>query len=174
MSDTSISLYRCGEIIQQIEAIAEANDGEITEEQLGELVRAQTTSLAKLGGLCRFMRHLEAYVATGKAEIERIRKITAHAQCRLDSVKKFLTPYVESEQKKFGYPLDVDTFRLSVRRSKAVVITDPEGFAAGSYPSQSTTKTIHVPDKKVLKEYLETYGPHPGAEIQNNVNLQMK
>ena len=168
------SLYKCESIIRQIEALADANDGEVTDDQLAELVRAQTTSLDKLGSLCGFIKHLEAYIAFGESEMKRINGRVDQAKNRLASVRGYLTPYVDEQRRKLGRPLDVDTFRLSTRHSTQVVITDDETFKAGGFPGESITKTTHVPDKKAIKDYIAKHKSHPGAVLKENVSLQLK
>ena len=170
MSDNS--LYRCESIIQQIEVLAESSNGEITEDQLAELVQAQTASLALLGKLCGYIHHLESYIAAGTSEIERANKLVNSAKKRLASVKGYLTPYVAEQREKLGRPLNVGTNRLSVRHSQKVVITD-DHFSE-NFPNECTKKVTYTPNKAMIEIYIKKHGNHPGAVLQPNISLQMK
>ena len=171
----SNDIYQCESIIAEIERVAAENEtGEITEEQLQALVEAQTKSMQQLDRLVNYLCFLDSYINTGQGEIERIHKLISQAKKRQESVKRYLTPYVDMQRQKLGRPLDVGTHRLSTRKSETVVITDLETFFVGGFPNESRTKTIHEPDKGKLKAYLAEHGGHPGAEIQKNVTLTIK
>jgi len=170
MSNT-LSLYECQHIEQQIEDCAAQNDGEVSEEQLQALVEANATSIEKLSGLVAYIRHLDNFRSTGDGEIQRIRGLCNKAKKRLDNIKRFMLPFVETRRAKIGHPIDVGTSRLSTRKSTAVVITDPESFAAGAFPDLSTRKIIYTPDKRAIKERLQKRTTHPGAELEQRTSL---
>jgi hypothetical protein len=168
-------IYRCESIIAEIERIAATNEtGEITEEQLQALVEAQTASMVQLEKLCNYLSWLDSYINTGQGEIERIHKLVSGAKKRQESIKRYITPYVDAQREKLGRPLDVGTHRLSTRHSESIVITDPESFSVGAFPNESRTKTIHEPDKGKIKAYIEEHGSHPGAVVQKNISLTIK
>jgi len=169
------NIYQCQEMLHLIETEAAQNEtGEITEEQFQALVLAQTTSLAKLEKIVNYTVFLKSYIEAGQCEIERIHNLITQAKKRLQSVKDYITPFVDAERERLGRPLDVGTHRLSTRHTKSVVITDPESFAKGTFPNESRTKIIHEPDKQAIAAYINQHGSHPGAEIQKNINLHVK
>lgn len=171
---TPTSIYECQEIIDAIERQAEQNEGELTDEQMAALVEANAKNLAQMGKLAGAIAYLDFYVDTGQKEIDRINKLLTTAKTRRDSIKRFLTPFVAEQRAKLGRPVDAGKFKLSVRNSKAVIITDPECFARGGYPDESRKKVIWEPDKKALKERLESGKSHPGAELEERQSLIIK
>jgi hypothetical protein len=152
MSEPGLTIYECSEIIERIEAIAKANDGEITDEQLKELVEAQTTSLAKLSNLCGFMKHLEGGISLCETEIARINAMRRKAKSRLENIKRFLLPYLQAKGKR----QTIGTFTLSTRKSTSTEV-DEEWFF-----SQADAKSYcrHIPerwepDKAAIKKHLQ-------------------
>jgi len=163
MSET---LYECQSIIQQVEDRAAANDGELSEEDMQAIVVAQTSSMERLGGLVGYMKHLESWQATCKAEEARIAKRRKTAENRLSSIKKYLAPYIQITGKK-----TVGTHTLSLRKSQAVEVV--EGFANTEYGKHVTTFKA---DKAKIKADLKA---HPdlvilGASLVTRQNLQVK
>ncbi len=161
---SNLTIYNCQEIIRRIDTIAEQNDGILTDEQLQELVLAQTTSLAKLGSLCGFMKFLEHGIDACKKEEERIAAMHRAASNRLASVKKFLLPHVLEKGK-----ITVDTFRLSTRKSTSVELAD--GFNNMEYCNEIVTIK---PDKKKIKEALQDGRDVRGAVLSTTQHLQLK
>ncbi len=163
-----LSIYECTAIIEQCDKLASENDGELPEEMLQALVLAQTKSIEKLGKMCGFMKYLEHGIDACKKEEERIAKMRKVAQNRLKSIKKYLTPYVSEK----GKPITVGTFKLSIRKSQSVVVSDD---FAGEANRQWCKKEIqYTPDKVNMKIFLKTGADIPGAELVTNQNLQLK
>lgn len=160
----SMSLYNCNNLIAEIEAKAEMNDGEIPEEEMRMLVEAQTQQPVKLKNLCHYIRHLELGVDTCKAEEKRIAGLRKKAEKRIDSIKRGLVPFVGSKGK-----VDLDTFKLSTRKSTSVKLAD--GFDVEFYCDR---KVSLVPNKKFIKESLENNEVIPGAELEHKESLQIK
>lgn len=160
------TLYDCLSVLALIDEKAEANDGELTEEDMRAIVVAQTTSMDKLSSLIGYIKHLEAWQSTCKAEEQRIYKRRKTAENRLQSIKRFLTPYIEGRG-----TITVETVTLSLRKSQAVELE--EGFYNEMYGKNITT---FVPDKKQIKEFLKA-NPDTvikGAELVTRQNLQIK
>ena len=160
------TLYDCLSVIQAIDEKAEANDGELADEDMQAIVVAQTTSMEKLSSLVGYMKYLEAWQANCKAEETRIYKRRKTAENRLSSIKKYLEPYISITGKK-----TVGTHTLSLRKSQAVEVD--EGFSDTRYGKNVTTFTA---DKKKIKEELKA---HPGlvilgVKLVDRVNLQIK
>jgi hypothetical protein len=172
--DTELTLYDCSRIITAIEAIAEENEGEITDEQLQALVQAQTTSMTKLGNLCAFIRHVEGRINLCKEEEQRLAARRKAAENRLESVKRFLTPFVSEQRAKLGRPLEVGTFSLSTRRSESVSIDEERFFTKANTKSYCVEKVSYQPDKKFIKDMLKGGTEIEGAMLVENESLQIR
>lgn len=167
---TQMTLYDCDRILSEIDAIAAENDGEITEEQMKALVEAQTTSIAKLGKLCGFMKYLEHGIDACKKEEERIAKMRKTATNRLKSVKHYLLPYLKEHGK-----TTIDTFTLSTRKSTAVAVDEPFFVTDPDYKHWSR----HIPeswepDKAKIKAALKDGVEIQGCSIEERVSVQLK
>ena len=158
-----MTIYDCERVIAQIEERA-SEDGEIGDEDLKSLVLAQTTSLAKLGKMCGYMKFLEHGISGCETEIARISAMKSNAMKRLESIKKFLVPYVKSKGK-----VTVDLFQLSTRRSESVRLIN--GF---DHEDWCNKKTTLVPDKAKIKAALRNGHKIGGAELVHKDNLQLK
>lgn len=163
MSD--LTIYECKALIEQIEEIIEQNEGEITEEQMEELVKAQTTSIEKIGRLCGYMKHLEHRIGIAKLEEERIAHIRKVDTNRLANIKRFLVPYVESKKK-----IEVGTFKLSTRKSTSVEVD--AAFDESEY--MRIIPESKAPDKKAIKEAIAKGVSFINARIITKTNLQFK
>jgi hypothetical protein len=159
-----LKLYECLEIERQVNELAEQNEGVIPDEQLQQLILAQTTSLAKIENLCKWFKTAEGFFDLCDKEIDRIKALKEAGQRRVDAAKKFLTPYVQEKGK-----INAGTFELSVRKSEAVVVSDL--FNNDKY---MVTKTTFAPDKKKIKEALKAGQELGGAHIETRFNLQVK
>lgn len=164
----NLTIYECSAIIEQCDKLALENDGEIPDDMLEALVLAQTTSIEKLGKMCGFMKYIEHGIDACKKEEERIAKMRKVAQNRLKSIKKYLTPYV-SEQ---GKPITVGTFKLSIRKSQSVMVSDD--FAGEANREWCNKKITYAPDKNNIKMFLKTGAMIPGATLINTQNLQLR
>lgn len=161
MNDSiAISLYKCQELISQIES----EDGELSEEKLRDLVKLHVQSIDKLKSLCGFIKYLEHGISACKAEKERINRMQKDAENRLRCVKDYLAPFVKEKGK-----INLDTFSLSVRKSVAVELE--AGF---SNPYFCKVVKELVPDKKAIKEALRNEEIIEGARLVTRLNLQIK
>ncbi|MFA5424794.1 MAG: siphovirus Gp157 family protein [Phycisphaerae bacterium] len=159
-----MNIYDVVEIENQIDRIAEANEGEIPDELLMELVTKQTESLVQIEKLCRYIRHLETFGEMCDAEIDRIGRLKSGAINRMKSIKRYLTPYVVARGK-----FDAGTFRLSTRKSTSVDID--ADFGVPEFMRETVTV---VPDKAKIKDAILGGALLPGARIVEKENLQIK
>ena len=154
------SLYQCQELMNQIEA----NDGEVSEEQLKAIVELHTQSMTKLNSLCGFIRYLEHGIETCKAEKDRINRMQKIAENRLACVKQYVTPFVKSQGR-----INLDTVTLSIRKSVSIEL-EP-GF---KNPYFCKVVKELIPDKRAIKEALKNEEKIQGARLVTNFNLQIK
>lgn len=161
-----MNLYEIAQIENEIETIAAENDGEIPEELLGRYIETQAKTVEKVGGIVRYIKHLEFFIDQAKAEKARINELQKKAEARIDSIKKYMTPLLVEH---YGGKLDVDTFVLATRKSEAVELE--EGFY---HPEYCEAVVSYKADKKKIKEALEAGQEIPGARIDKRVNLSIK
>jgi hypothetical protein len=166
MDLNNLTLYNCSEIIQQIENLADAQDGAITDEQMEVLVRAQTTSLAKLEKLANYVIHLELFQDMAKQEIDRLYQRKVTAEKRVESIKQFLLPYI----KEHG-PVNFGLHKIANKPSKRVE-TDP-GFCNPQY-ERIPPPTGFVPDKVKIRKDIDNGIAIQGARLVPKDNLQIK
>ena len=151
------SLYQCQDLIG-------TEDGEVTEEQLEQIVLRHTETMDKLKSLCGFIRYLEHGIDACKQERNRIAQMQKTAENRLERIKTFLTPFIQDKGR-----VELGTVTLSVRKSVAVELKD--GF---NDPYFCKMVTERVPDKRAIKEALKNNEPIDGAQLVTRFNLQVK
>lgn len=159
-----MNLYEIAELENQIEGIA-AENGEIPDEKLQELILAQTNAVQKIENVCKYVRNLEAFAALAKAEEERIAGRRKRAENIVASIKEYITPYVTSKTK-----IEVGTFVLSIRESKAVTIQNENEVPA----KYKTIETMIKISKTDIKKDIEQKINVPGAILETRKNLQIK
>jgi len=163
---TDLTLYDCDEIIRLVEEKASEEDGVVSDEDMQLLVDAQTKSIEKLGKLIGYVKHLEAFVDSAKAERERIKAREDSAKNRLESIKKYLLPYVQHHGKK----VQVGTFTLGTRKSSAVIVAD--GF---NNPMYCTVIPESLqPDKNKIKESIKAGIEVKGAILEEREGLTIR
>lgn len=160
------SIYREITLENEIEQIASANEGEIPEEAMQALVEAQTHNIESINKMIKYVRHLEFFIDNCKTEENRIKKNKSVAENTLNSIKKYLTPFIKAKAKgKFT----AGSFRLSTRKSTKVDLID--NFNNPDYCVQTIS---YVPDKKLIKKDLEKGIKIEGAKLIESDNLQIK
>lgn len=162
---SALTIYDCAEIIDEIELAAQENEGELSEEQWQKLVEAQTQSIVKLQKLCGAVIHYEQGVELCKQQENRIAEFRKRAEKRIENIKKYLLPFVQSK----GKPVQAGTFTLSTRKSTQTVIT--------ALPDQDFLREVparYEPDKDKIKKAILEGKKVRGAELQINYHLQIK
>ena len=159
-------LYEILEIESAIDEIARNNEGEITEEQLNELITARANNVQKVSGIIKYIKHLEYFIDQAKAEKQRVSELQKKAENRINSIKRFMSPLI---QEYYGGQLDVDTFRLSFRKSESVELD--YGFNDEKY---CDVVIEHKPRKAEIKAAIKKGIDVPGARLIYKENLQIK
>jgi len=162
-----LNLYDIVALENQMERIAQENEGEIPEEMLKELVEAQTKSLDTVERMCKYIRNLELGIENCKAEESRIKAMRDKADNRIKSIKKYMTDYVDKAGK-----ISAGTFTLSIRKSESVELQD--GFICDENKSLYRTRLERFPDKTLVKDLLKKGRSVTGAELVQKKNLQIK
>jgi hypothetical protein len=159
-----LNIYECEELKLQIEARAEMNDGELSDADALAIVEIHTQSIEQLGKLVGYMKYLEGFDLLAKTEIDRIRARQKSAASRLESIKRWLLPYIEQ----FG-PKTIGTHRLSTRKSTGVLLA--EGF---DNPQYCAIETLIKPDKAKIKESIQNGIEVKGAVLEERIHLQIR
>jgi DNA-binding XRE family transcriptional regulator len=162
-----MNLYNTLELEKQIEFIAAHNEGEVEENLFQQLIEAQTQSIVQIENLCKYIRSLELGIDICKQEETRIATMRKKAENRIESIKKYLTPYVEHENK-----VEAGTFKLSIRKSKHIELA--EGFANLTNLNWCDVKEVFTPDKTKIKKAIESGVKIDGAKLVETGNLQIK
>lgn len=173
-TEASLTLYDCGEIFRIMDQYADPETGEISEAGMAAIVAAQTASLTHLSKLVNAISFLEHFQDVCKAEENRIKCRRQIAENRVESIKKYLMPYVRSEVERTGHPLTVGTHTLSTRKSEAVELSDLFTNDSQNRKLWCVEKTTYAPDKKKIGEALEKGESISGASLKQNVSLQIK
>jgi hypothetical protein len=130
------------------------------------ITKAHTESAEKRLKFCHFMRGLELDIDQYKQEEKRIAHKRKTMEKKLAWSKVYMTPYVIEHGKQ-----NMGTFTWSLRQSK-VVETDSEFDVENILYNKTKTET--KPDKKAIKEALNSGVDIPGASIVTKANFQFK
>lgn len=160
------NLYDVIALENQIEHIAELNEGEIPDELMQELVAEQCKSVQQIENLCKYIRNLDLGIEMCNTEIERITKMKDKAGKRIENIKKYITPYIARQGKVIA-----GTFTLSTRKSESVSITCEQNIPMRY---MNVIPEYYKPDKKAIKEAIKNGEMVSGAELQENDNLVIK
>jgi len=160
------SLYKITQKQQELfDFILEA-DGEITPDVEESLKINAENFETKARGYIWMIKKLESENVTISNELERLKRIEKRNDKLIDRLKESMKMALEI----FGESQKVDTFTLSLRKSKSIEIIDAE-LVPEAYRVVKTTETIN---KTEIKKAIESGINVPGATIKENQNLQIK
>lgn len=159
------SLYNITAEHRYLCAMLEESGGELTpeieealainEQSLAVKAEAYAEIIAKYNDLATVAKARKEQMAQAQATAE---KIAQRLKARiLDAMEEFATPKLES-----------GIYRLSIRKTKAVVVDD-EAILPNNCRVVKTT-----PDKKAIKEAIERGEEVRGAHLQENKSLIIK
>ena len=160
------SLYQITAAQQELFNLILECDGEITPDVEESLKINKDNFETKARGYIWQIKKLEAENITIDEELNRLERIKKRNDKLIDklkeSMKNALIIFVDSQK--------VDTFTLSLRKSKAVEIVDADSIPV-EYRTIETTETIN---KTEIKKAIESGVEVAGATIKENQNLQIK
>ena len=160
------SLYQITKEQQELfDFILEA-EGEITPDVEESLKINAENFESKARGYIWMIKKLEADNVTINEELNRLERIEKRNNKMIDRLKENMKFAIEI----FGESQKVDTFTLSLRKSKSVEIIDADVIPE-SFRVIKTTETIN---KTEIKKAIESGLIVPGATIKENNNLQIK
>lgn len=160
------SLYQITQKQQELfDFILEA-EGEITPDVEESLKINADNFQEKARGYIWMIKKLEADNITINEEMNRLERIEKRNNKLIDRLKESMKMALEI----FGESKKIDTFTLSLRKSKSVEIIDADVIPE-SFRVIKTTETIN---KTEIKKAIESGVSVPGATIKENNNLQIK
>ena len=159
-----LSLYQISEEQRRIEAMLEETGGELTPEIEEALAINEGNFMTKARDYGYAILRLKAYAAAAKAEKQRLDAIAKYCD---GNVAKMESRLVEA-MRQFGHAkVEMDTVRLSLRRSERVVVDDENNL-----PSDCIVVNTEV-SKTEVKRHLKA-GETIGAHLEENYSLQIK
>jgi hypothetical protein len=161
-----MNIYDIAKIEAELDEIASQNEGEIPDDKYQALVLAETQALEQVKGLVHYVRHEEMRTNNIDSEIERLQTLKNRANNRIKGIKAYLLPFINQTH---NGKLEIDTFKLSVRKSEAVEVD--EALLDKNYFKEKVTLT---PDKIARKEAIKKGVEVNGAYIRQNMSLQIK
>lgn len=121
----------------------------------------------KADGIAKMLTMLEATASTHDIEIKRLQQRKRAVENRIDSIKKYLRDqmlYAGMEKIKGA------THSVSIRHTTAT-----EVFDVAALPAHYVRTTILTePDKRAIKDVLQSGVEVPGARLVENISLQIR
>ena len=142
------------------------SDGEITPDVEESLKINEQNFETKARGYIWMIKKLEAENITIDEEMARLQRIEKRNDKLIDRLKESMKFALEV----FGESKKVDTFTLSLRKSKSVEILDAEIIPE----SYKTIRPTTIINKTEIKKAIESGLTVAGATIKENQNLQIK
>jgi len=164
---TELAFFPCQEVIDWIQEKAAENEGELTDEQINDLIAARTQSITKLKGLCNLLKLLESKIAVCKIRQKEVLESRKHAEQILARLGSRLAEWVDEQGKSYH----CEEYELKSRRSTSVSI--PDGWDNPMFCSIEMKRVV-TPDKKAIKEALQSGEEVVGAALIERCNLTIK
>jgi len=159
-----LTLYAISEQQREIESLLQETGGEITPEIEALLAVNETNFIEKSRDYGFAILRYKAMINAVKAEKERLDGIKKYAE---NAVARMEERLVDAMQL-FGKPkVELDTMKLSLRKSERVVVDDEAKVPADCI---KVTTTVNKTD---LKAHIKA-GEDCGAHLEENQSLQIK
>jgi len=160
------SLYKITQKQQELFDFILESEGEITPDVEESLKINAENFESKARSYIWMIKKMEADNITINEEMNRLERIEKRNDKLIDRLKESMKMALEI----FGESKKIDTFTLSLRKSKSVEIIDAE-LIPEAYRVVKTTETIN---KTEIKKAIESGEIVSGATIKENQNLQIK
>lgn len=160
-----MNIYEITEEIRAIYEEIEMADGELTDEVAAKLEIAQGELTAKAENYCKLIRNVAAEAEALKNEADRLtkrRRSLENLQTRLKEALRCAMIVSDTQN------MDAGLFKLSLRKSEAVDITDE-----AAVPDTFCTFERKV-SKSAIKDFIKQGGEVKGAQLIENINLMLK
>ena len=160
-----MTMYNITEEQLRINALLEENGGELTDE-IAELLTINQDNLnQKIESYCMAIKTIESKALFAKTEIERLKKIAATYD---NSVKRMKEAMLNAFNVLHLDKVEVGTFKVSTRKSKAVMISDDAKIDDRFYVIKKEIS------KTLIKEALDKGESIAGATMQENQSIQIR
>ena len=136
---------------------------ELREELEAKIAEYVAKEAAKVDRVAAVLTQLENVASNAKAEMERLRVRSQSAERAGARLEQYLLPFVRER----GGRLKGANVTLSIRRSEALVITDPSAVPA---EWKRTTVNVDIP-KDPIKRAIKAGQEIPGVTIAENEHL---
>lgn len=159
-----LTLYQITEEQRNIEALLESTGGEITPEIEGLLAVNEGNFMEKSRDYGYAILRYKAMINAVKAEKDRLDGIKKYCENAVARMEERIVGAMQT----FGKPkVELDTMKLSLRKSERVVIDDENAV-----PADCKVIKVEV-SKSALKPHIKA-GEDCGAHIEENQSLQIK
>lgn len=164
-----MKLYEINEMLKdafdEIDKYAEEHEGVLDHSYIELLDLINLAKDEKLLNVAKYVKGIEAEADAFDIEIEKLKKRKTALNNKADSLRNYILMNADK-----GKKIEDPTTIISWRKSEFVNVLDekllPEDFIK--------TKIEKSPDKILIKEALKSGLTVPGAEIKENMNLQIK
>lgn len=158
------TLYEMTEAARQLYEMF--TEGDIPEEAVTDTLESMGVE-GKIEDYCHVINELTGDIVKIDKELDRLEAKKAAAKKGIERMKAALSAYMTATKTN---KLKAGTFALSFRKSEAVVITNEIALPAEFVKTKTTT----TPDKTAIKNAIKSGREVAGAELQTNMNLQIK
>ena len=159
-----LTLYQISEEQRNIEAMLEETGGELTPEIEEALTINEGNFMAKARDYGHAILRYKAFISAAKAEKQRLDGIIKYCDTAIERME---TRLVDAMQLFDKTKVEMDTMKLSLRKSERVIIDDENAI-----PADCKTVKVEV-SKTSLKQHLKA-GEECGAHLEENQSLQIK
>lgn len=162
-----MKLYEINESLRGFWDRVLSQDGEMSESDIQELESLELAKEEKLKGYGVIIRETEGEIATIKAEIERLNKLSKMMQNKAEWLKNNLNYFMQSNDMKEFKSVEVN---ITFRTSKQLVVQDESKIAKKWFKKVTELKL----DKQGIKDFIAEGNKVKGCEIVTKQNIQIK
>ena len=162
---TSTTIFEIGNEYQNIIALIEQNNGEMSDDLHEAYINSRDELNNKAKAYIYVIRNKENLISNIDAEIDRLKEMKKRTENEIDRIKNYLSMAVDT----FGN-FETGLHKISNRISKSVEITD-----CNQLPKEYLKEKIEISaDKTAIKKAIESGINISGALLVTKSNLQIK
>jgi hypothetical protein len=162
---TSTTIFEIGNEYQNIIALIEQNNGEMSDDLHEAYINSRDELNNKAKAYIYVIRNKENLISNIDAEIDRLKEMKKRTENEIDRIKNYLSMAVDT----FGN-FETGLHKISNRISKSVEITD-----CNQLPKEYLKEKIEISaDKTAIKKAIESGVNISGALLVTKSNLQIK
>jgi uncharacterized coiled-coil DUF342 family protein len=162
---TSTTIFEIGNEYQNIIALIEQNNGEMSDDLHEAYINSRDELNNKAKAYIYVIRNKENLISNIDAEIDRLKEMKKRTVNEIDRIKNYLSMAVDT----FGN-FETGLHKISNRISKSVEITD-----CNQLPKEYLKEKIEISaDKTAIKKAIESGINISGALLVTKSNLQIK